>query len=157
MIQTDPVTAYLMAKFVRYEHEKDYEHTLHRVITKTQNKLAEELGVPAQELVDKTNRVAGELVKTKLDRELRKAVGHLAETLALACLVSDKPTPKRRKKLKRMAERAAGLEGLKLEILNSAVESADYEYIAEVLINIGREKASKAAVSAAAGPESAGE
>lgn len=158
MIKTDPLTAYLMAKFVSREEEKNYDGTLHCALNSAHKTLHEKFGIDAgDELPEVACAAAGVMIKNRIQEEIEKAVEHLASTLALACEVGVKSTANKRKKLKRMAEKAVAYEQIKLGIISNAVAVVDFAHIAEVLINVGKRKASEAAVGSAAGKESAGE
>jgi len=153
LVKTDNLTALLMNKFVRNEEEKKYEDTLHSAAQRAKYNIAAELGETPDDIDDKIVEIAGELIKQKLDRELRKSIAHLAQTLALACTVGENAEENNLQRLKKMAEEAAELEELKLAILTSAFEMADYEHIAEVVMTVGAGKAQGAAVCSAAGEE----
>jgi hypothetical protein len=158
VIQTDPLTGYLMAKLVSREEQKNYENTLHSAINATQIEVAKQFADKAdpEEVKNMAFSAAGELIKSKLDRELMRAIGHLAKTLALAAEIGDKSTKSRRKKLQNMAKKAVAYEQIKLGILENALRTVDFEHIAEVLINIGERKAGEVAertAAAAIGPD----
>ena len=158
MIKTDPLTGFLMAKFVSREEKKNYEDTLLCALHKAHDAIAEKLCIAQkEELPEIAYEAAGVIIQNRLSDELEKAIAHLADTLALACDVGEKSTARKRKKLKKMAEQAVELEAIKLAILENAMRAVDFAHIAEVLINIGKKKAEEAAVGSAAGKESAGE
>lgn len=147
-----------MAKFVSREEEKEYENTLLCALNKAHSFVTHKLGrEKTDELPDTAYAAAGEIIKRRLNDELEKAIAHLARVLALACEVGEKSTAKKRKKLKRMAEKAVVYEQIKLSILENAFKMVDFDHIAEVLINVGERKARGAAVGAAAGKEDVGE
>lgn len=158
MIKTDSLTAYLMAKFVHREEEKNYDSTLHFALSNAHRVLREKYGIEGRdELPEIAFTAAGEMIAHKIKHEIEKATEHLASTLALAHEIGTRSTPRKRKKLKKMAEKAVAYEQIKLGIISNAVDVVDFAYIAEVLMDIGKRKASEAAVSSAAGKESAGE
>lgn len=158
MIKTDPLTGYLMAKFVSREEQKNYENTLHSAINATHVAVARQFDdkVDPEDVKNMAFSAAGELIKSKLDKELIRAIGHLAKTLALAAEIGDKSTKSRRKKLQKMAKKAVEYEHIKLGLLENALRTVDFEHIAEVLINIGERKAGEVAdrtAAAATGPD----
>lgn len=151
MLRTDPITLHLLEKFSAQEENKStYKETLHYFVREKclnvlkKMKLAEEREDVGSELVVKAT---AELIKRKINAEISVVLANLAKTLTLACEIGEKSTPKKRQRLKELAEKAIAQEPVKIEIISTAFEAADFEHIAENLLRIGEKKLKDAANS----------
>lgn len=141
MIKTDALTGYLLSKFVEQEEEKKPDDTLYLALIEAHQSYLKNHGKetinPGDELPHMVIRAAADTIKEKVVREIHGTIKHLADTLKLAREIGVKSTRAKRRKLKKMAEKAIGFEPTKLALLDNAMSVIDFDHIADTLVRVG--------------------